>query len=244
MDINENSRGVTFPCKDRPNIIRDVIISFSGGADSTAAALEALRVYDKNRIELVFMDTGAEYKGTRDHVELVAGMLELPLTILNPKRDWFEQVRHDKFPFTPALRKCTHTLKLDTFNKWLRLEHPENNLTIVTGIRGEESSRRSKLTEWDVDNKGNRMWRPALHMSKAEVKERTTAEGLPIHYCYEFSSRCNCWLCVFAGYNEIRTYAEMNPDEWEKACLLEDEIHHPVIQKGNINDLMKQGRLL
>lgn len=227
-----------------------VIVNFSGGKDSTVAILEALNRYPKEDIELVFMDTGAEFKGTRNHVITVANTLELPLTILEPKRDWFEQVRHDNMPFIPALRKCTWRLKVDIYRGWLSKYRKERGIAVddiftVTGIRGEESLSRSKLTEWQKDDHGQGWyWRPCLTMREQEVKDRIKAEGLPLHYCYEFSSRCHCWLCIFAGYNEIRTYAEMNPDEWEKACLLEDEIGKPLLGTHKaINDLMKQGRL-
>jgi len=231
--------------------MRKAIVNFSGGKDSTVAILETLKVYPKEDIELVFMDTGAEYKGTREHVIDIALKLGLPLEILEPKRDWFEQVRHDRVPFTPAFRKCTFRLKVDLYRSWLTKYRRERGIAVddiitVTGIRGEESSSRSKLTEWQKDDHGQGYyWRPCLTMRKQEIFERIKAEGLPLHYCYEFSSRCNCWLCIFAGYNEIRTYAEMNPDEWEKACLLEDEIGKPLLGVHSaISDIMKQGRLL
>lgn len=226
------------------------IVNFSGGKDSTVAILETLKRYPREDIELVYMDTGAEYKGTREHVIQVATLLELPLTILEPKRDWFEQTRHDKLPFTPALRKCTFRLKVDIYRSWLAKFRKSRGLAVeeiitITGIRGEESTSRSKMTEWQKDDhQQGYYWRPCLYMSGDEVKERIRAEGLPLHYCYEFSSRCNCWLCIFAGYNEIRTYAEMHPEEWEEACLLEDEISLPLLGPHNaINDIMKQGRL-
>jgi len=37
---------------------------------------------------------------------------------------------------------------------------------------------------------------------------------------------------------------ETTPDEWERACLLEDEIKKPLLQRLKINDLMRQGKLL
>lgn len=230
---------------------RKVIVNFSGGKDSTVAALETKLHYPKEDIELVFFDTGAEYKGTREHVIKVANMLELPLTILEPKRDWFEQVRHDKFPFTPVMRKCTWRLKIDIYRQWLTHYKKDRGLTAddiitVTGIRGEESLSRSKLTEWQPDDHGQgTYWRPCLYMRKQEVLDRIKAEGLPLHWCYGISDRCNCWLCIFAGKYEIRSYIELYPDEWEKACLLEDEIGKPLLAQGKaINDIMKQGKLL
>ena len=231
--------------------MRKVIVNFSGGKDSTVAILEALKVYPKEDITLCFQDTGAEFRGTREHVIKIANMLELPLEILEPKRDWFELIRHDNMPFTPALRKCTFRLKVDIFNSWLSRYRKINGLAIddiitVSGIRGEESKSRSKLTEWEQGNHGSGwFWRPCLYMRVNEIKDRIKAEGLPLHYCYDFSSRCNCWLCIFAPTYSIQEYAKLNPDEYEKACLLEDEIGKPLLVRNKaINDIMKQGRLL
>lgn len=229
---------------------RKIIVNFSGGKDSTVALLEALKVYPKNDIQIVFEDTGAEYKYTKEHVLGIADMLDVPLTILSYHRNWYEQVEFDKMPFTPALRKCTHRLKLDVYHSWLSKFRKDNELSFddiitVTGIRGEESKSRSKLSEVEFDPHTGWHWRPCLYMRANEVKERVKAEGLPLHYCYEFSSRCNCWLCIFAGKYEIQAYIERNPDDWEKACLLEDKIGKPLLSPTlAINDIMKQGRLL
>lgn len=226
--------------------MKKVIVNFSGGVDSTAAVMEAMKRYPKDEIMLCFQNTGAEYLETESHVEDIASILGLKLVILKPKRDWFEQVRHDKFFFTPALRKCTFRLKIDLFNSWLSKNRQElgDDIVIVSGIRGEESVLRASKAEWEKNGHGvGWLWRPCLYMSKAEIFGRIRAEGLPIHSCYEFSGRCNCWLCMFAGYNEVRTYAELHPELWEKACLLEDEIGRKWKQKFAINDLMKQGRL-
>lgn len=230
--------------------MRDVIVSFSGGKDSTVAALEAIKHYGKERVQLVFMDTGAEYKGTTSHVNNIASILELPLTILKPKRDWFEQVEHDNFPFTPALRKCTYRLKIDVIRSWLSkykrgLGLKSEDIITVTGIRGEESLSRSKLKEWDYDDHGQgKLWRPCLYMRKQEIKDRILSDGLPLHYCYEFSDRCNCWLCIFAGNYEIQSYIERCPEDYEKACEFEERVKFPILSNyRKIQDIIKQGRL-
>ena len=44
--------------------MRKVIVNFSGGVDSTAAALKALEQYPKEEIVLSYRDTGAEYLET------------------------------------------------------------------------------------------------------------------------------------------------------------------------------------
>ena len=81
-------------------------------------------------------------------------------------------------------------------------------------------------------------------MSKNEVRERVTAEGLELHPCYEFASRLSCWCCIYAHPNEVRPYAEEHPELHEKVCLIEDEIKDRWKWRFSFNDLLKQGKLL
>jgi len=231
---------------------RKVIVNFSGGKDSTVAILEALKRYPKEEILLCWQDTGAEYLETESHVRLIAQTLELPLEIQRSERDFWEEARHRQYFPTPVVRHCTRHLKHDVFNKWLTAKFKGGGyeIIVVSGIRAEESLRRSRLHEWEdpEDHKlvrtASKVWYPCLNMSAQEVKERVKAEGLPLHPCYDFATRCSCWCCIFGQYNEVRTYAEAHPDLYEKACLLEDEIKHKWKEGFGFNDLMKQGRLL
>lgn len=234
--------------------MRKVIVNFSGGKDSTVAILEALKKYPKDEIILCFQDTGAEYLETLPHVETMAKLFELPLVVLKRYEDfWGIARRLNHFP-TPQMRNCTLYLKVREVNRWVRANRRSlgNEIIIVSGIRGEESLHRSKLPEWGIHEEltlkdGSfiaRTWNPCLYLKEREVYEIIRAEGLPLHPCYEFSQRCNCWGCIFAPNHVVREYAEMHPDLYEKACLLEDEIKHKWKQGFGFNDLMKQGRLL
>ena len=233
--------------------MRKVIVNFSGGVDSTVAILEALKKYPKEEIVLCWQDTGAEYLETEAHIKTIAGILELPLEILRRKEQYWDLVkRFTKFPL-PNCRYCTHKLKMDAVRSFItgNREQLGDEIIIVTGIRGEESVARSKMKEWRIEErvslKGKTpvmYWAPCINMSKTEVKERVSAEDLPIHPCYDFSSRCSCWLCMFQPSSVVRTYAEMHPDLYEEACLIEDKIKHKWKDGFGFNDLMNQGRLL
>ena len=229
-----------------------VIVNFSGGKDSTVAILEALKHYPKEDITLCWQDTGAEYLETAGHVKKIAEMLELPLVVLKQERDFWGEVRQRRFFPTPVVRHCTSHLKRAIFNKWLtaNFRGKGEEVIVVTGIRAEESFSRSRLHEWEdprqhgMVHSATKLWYPCIDMGKTEVFERIRAEGLPLHPCYEFATRCSCWCCIFASNCEVRTYAEMHPDLYEKACLLEDEIRNKWKYRFGFNDLMKQGRLL
>jgi len=232
--------------------MRKVIINFSGGKDSTEAILKALKRYPKEELILCYQDTGADYLETTSHVKKIAKMVDLPLTILRSDEDfWDLSLRRGYFP-TPRRRQCTAYLKRDLFNSWIRHNREKlgDEIVVVSGIRADESLNRSKMAVYgehptrlrDGSFKAS-LWLPCFEMSEREVKEHIKAEGLPLHPCYEFSSRCSCWCCIFQPASVVRTYAEMNPQLYEKACLVEDEIKHKWVEGLGFNDLMKQGRL-
>ena len=230
---------------------RKVIVNFSGGKDSTVAILEALKHFSKDEIILCYQDTGAEYLETEGHVRKIAGQLDLPLTILKKEEDFWDSTRRRKFFPTPGLRWCTKYLKLDLINKWLTKNYrgTGTELILVTGIRAEESLSRARLHEYEAPKDVNivqsvsRVWYPCLDMKEQEIKDRVKAEGLELHPCYEFARRCGCWCCIFAPKGEVREYAERNPQLYEKACLLEDEIKNKWRHRFGFNDLMKQLKL-
>jgi len=231
---------------------RKVIVNFSGGKDSTVAILEALKHYPKEEIILCWQDTGAEYLETEGHVRLIAKTLNLPLVIQRAKRNFWEETEHRQFFPTPVVRHCTEHLKHNVFNKWLTANFRGKGyeIVVVSGIRAEESRSRARLHEWEnpqghkMVQTASKLWYPCLDMSYQEVKDKVKAEGLPLHPCYEFATRCSCWCCIFANNCEVREYAEAHPDLYEKACLLEDRIKNKWKYRFGFNDLMKQGKLL
>lgn len=65
------------------------IVSLSGGKDSTYMLMELLR-RNYPIDEIIFCDTGAEFKQMYDHLELVKEKLKVPITVLqNDRGDFF-----------------------------------------------------------------------------------------------------------------------------------------------------------
>ena len=224
-----------------------VIVNFSGGKDSTVAILKVLEAYPKDKVVLCYQDTGAEYPETLSFVEGMATLFELPLVVLKRYEDFWELARRLRHFPRRTMRNCTLYLKVRELNKWVRANRESlgNEIIIVNGIRGEESLSRSKMSEWRLHETtlkdGSftaKVWLPCLHLKEKEIYDIIEAEGLPLHPCYEFARRCNCWCCIFASNHTVRGYAEMHPDLYEKACLVEDEIKHKWKDKFGFNDLM------
>lgn len=224
-----------------------VIVNFSGGKDSTVAILKVLRKYPKKDVILSYQDTGADYLETLPHVKRIAKLFKLSLVILKRYEDFWELARRMRHFPTPRMRNCTLYLKVRELNKWIRAnrENLGNEIIIVSGIRAEESLHRSKLPEWGLNETtlkdGSfvaKTWLPCLELKEKQVYDIIKSEGLPLHPCYEFSRRCNCWCCFFQPNCMVREYAKMHPELYEKACLLEDEIKHKWKNEFAFNDLM------
>ena len=234
--------------------MRKVIVNISGGVDSTAAALKVLEQYPKEELLLCYQNTDADYLETPDHVRQIATLLGLPLLELKDELGfWGRAEQHRSFPL-PATRVCTRQLKKDLLRNWVRSHREQlgNELILIYGFRAEESQGRANMETLIVNNDLTLKrqdftafnYLPVHDMSKVQVKEYVQANGLPIHPCYEFSERCSCWCCIFQPDHVVREYAEMHPELYESACLLEDEIKHKWKERMGFNDLMKQGRLI
>jgi 3'-phosphoadenosine 5'-phosphosulfate sulfotransferase (PAPS reductase)/FAD synthetase len=236
---------------------RTVMVNFSGGKDSTVAILETLKVYPKNEIILCYQDTGADYLETPAHVELIAKTFDLPLVVLQAKNDWWRKIEERGVFATPNCRSCTNELKKDPANLWIRRHRTElgNELIVVSGIRAEESKRRSLLPEREEHPTTLKngtfkatTWYPCLHFKEDEIYEKIAAEGLPLHPVYKkaggFSDRVSCWCCIFQRNSAVREYAEMHPELGEKLINLEQEVKHRWKDNTSFEDVMRQGRLL
>lgn len=231
--------------------LKKVIVNFSGGKDSTVALLETLKVYPKDKIIVAYENTGLEYLETPEHVRKITTMLDVELIELKPKLDFIGMVKKSGYFPRPNCRDCTDRLKKNPLRHWVAMHRADldSEIIIVSGIRAEESKARAKLGEWCIDTtlttkkQTVKLWAPCFNMTEKEVYQRIEAEGLPLHPCYEFARRCSCWACIFAPYNEVRNYAEIQPKLYEELCLLEDEVKHKWKPNFAINDLFKQGKL-
>jgi 3'-phosphoadenosine 5'-phosphosulfate sulfotransferase (PAPS reductase)/FAD synthetase len=122
-----------------------IIIAYSGGKDSQASLLWAVKEYGAKNIEALFCDTGWEHPVTYKHIEETTMALGVKLvTIRSSKYDGFVDMAQKKgrFPSTKA-RFCTDKLKSEPMNDYV-LSHKEH-LLILQGIRAGESFARSKM---------------------------------------------------------------------------------------------------
>lgn len=156
-----------------------IIVSYSGGKDSQACLIWATKTYALKNIEAVFCDTGWENPVTYDHIKNTCSDLGVKLTtIKSTKYNGMVDLamKKGRFPSVKA-RFCTEELKAKPMIDWVLQQ--EDNLTIIQGIRSQESHSRSQMSKqcryfkyyfepFSHDKKG----RPKLHSyRKKEVKD-------------------------------------------------------------------------
>lgn len=122
-----------------------VEVQFSGGKDSQASLIWAVKKYGAKNVTAVFCDTGWEHELTYKHIEYVANDLQVELKILKSKKydGMVDLVRKKgRWPSTTA-RFCTEELKTKPFIDYVLDECKD--ILAVQGIRGAESASRSKM---------------------------------------------------------------------------------------------------
>ena len=124
-----------------------VIVTFSGGKDSLAALLWTREHITKN-FTTVFCDTGWEHPLTYEYIHRIADKLHLDLvTLKSNKYDGMVDLARQKkrWPSTRA-RFCTIGLKTKPTIDYV-LDEVQDNMLMIQGIRGAESSARAKMSK-------------------------------------------------------------------------------------------------
>lgn len=232
-----------------------VIISISGGKDSqtimgvVAKLAEDQSYREEGRIIAVHADTGAEWKESLHHCNMLCTHYDIPLIVATPFRalpDHIErrcrlladQGRKGGWP-SSACRYCTSDCKRSPIEKSIRSLFPSGrgkpsvNVLSVTGERREESPKRAKLSEFDLHNRLTTdirqvfSWRPILDFSLKDVWKHIKKTGLPRHVAYDRGNeRLSCAMCMLAKDGDIRNGAKARPDLAEHFLSIESETGH------------------
>jgi len=124
-----------------------VLVFYSGGKDSQASLIWAVKKYGAKNITAIFCDTGWENPVTYEHIKETCEVLGVKLTTIRSKKyDGFVDmaIKRKRFPSLKA-RFCSEELKSIPIVDHV-LGHKEH-LICVEGIRRNESLSRSKMSE-------------------------------------------------------------------------------------------------
>lgn len=202
-----------------------VVLSMSGGKDSTAVAL----LLERNGIDFdcVFMDTGWEHPSLYKYIDEVLEPRFGPVVRLKSEKkpdnmaDW---IRRKGFFPSAHRRYCTKELKIIPFQKYIR--SIEDDVIYVVGIRREESRNRSSAERWDYnENTDCDVFRPLVEHSFDDVIRMHQEAGIAPNPLYlQGASRVGCFPCIFARKEEVDQVAKLWPQRIDEIAALEEEL--------------------
>jgi 3'-phosphoadenosine 5'-phosphosulfate sulfotransferase (PAPS reductase)/FAD synthetase len=177
-----------------------ILVQFSGGKDSTAAALWAAKNRGARKLELCFVDPGVEFPGITSHIRDVALFLGVDFKILKPELDWWTWVAENGWP-SLLYRPCAMDFIHKPFAAYV-LKHEAVRTLVLTGSRAEEAVRGStKTATSSLGSLGKHAdkyhhFAPCFSVKKDIENEIIEASGVPIWEGYSRGFiRTACWCC-------------------------------------------------
>lgn len=194
---------------------RPVTVSYSGGKDSLTTLLLVRDTVPE--FDILFADTGLEFKETVDNVKQTAEELNLPLKI-HPSGDSFWQSIDNFGPPTVEARWCCKVCKLGAITQVIENNYENECLTFVGQRKYESEIRANSEHIWKNPSVGNQIaatpiqnW-TALHVWLYLFWKKAKYNPL-----YEQGfDRIGCWLCPSASMADFSRLAEIHPELSEK----------------------------
>ena len=229
--------------RDWPDIIEDrpLVVSVSGGKDSTAMALWLIDQGLRDRCTFVFADTKWEHPDLYKYLD----------EVLEPKIGKIHRAVSEKYPGgmpdmvkskgafpSRMIRFCTEHLKVVPMRNFINSVREQTGVEpiSVVGIRAQESKRRSKFEEWDD---GGPMkcctWRPLITWVVDDVVAIHRKHNIPPCSLYlrddHPAQRVGCYPCIMSRKAEVLAVAQQDPWRIDEIRQLENDVTKVMVEK-------------
>jgi len=232
---------------------KKIIVSVSGGKDSTASLIKALSQYNKNDVIGVFCDTGWEHPATYKYIEYIKAKLGIDIiTIKNKKYAGVLDIIRKKHIFPSSrLRFCSSNLKVAPMIDFLQnfaKNNPDTEIENWVGIRTDESQNRAqkyagvsaddtfsysdffKLSKKRANILKNVFLRyPVIDLTANDVYKIIVGAGLDVNPLYhQGQSRVGCYPCIIGGLKSYQATwnTEIGKDRILQLLALEQELNN------------------
>lgn len=211
-----------------------IVVSFSGGKDSTAMLLRMIEL-EEQIDEVVCCDTYKEFPEMYQHIEQIGKIVEeknIKFTLL--KHEWtfdywmFEHKPKRRNPekfiekygdvsgrswATAKARWCTGELKIKLIDKYFRELRKTHNVIQCVGIAADEEYR----MERENQKEGTKRF-PLIEWgwSEADCLAYCYSLGFEWGGLYNIFNRVSCWCCPLQPLEELRKLKKHFPQLWEE----------------------------
>lgn len=226
--------------------MKKVVVSFSGGKDSTWMLLEMIR-RGEHIDEVIFFDTGWEFPQMLTHVEKIKQVVEahgITFTTLHPEKPFdywmFEHPKNNgqKGWSWCGLHNCRWGTrwKIDAIDNHFKSE-PEHIQCV--GIAADEIERLEK------ERTGNKRFPLAeWGITEAECLSGCYALGYDWEGLYKDLDRVSCKFCALKNLKELRNIYWKMPEVWSELRDYQSRTYFPYKGEGkSVFDLEKRFEL-
>lgn len=219
-----------------------IVISFSGGKDSSAMLATIVENYPKAKKYVVMADTGFEHDDAIEWSKKIVESFGLTLNVV--QANWkdgtvktFQGMVRDrkKFP-SSSCRQCTSDLKRDPIYKWIRNNVSEPIIINAMGLRADESRNRAakrvfsfnkRLSTKVINYQRKRTafdWLPIHTWTTDEVISYLGDKDIELHPAYSYLPRFSCRLCILMRTKDIVAVYHNDRPAFDMVSDLEKEI--------------------
>ena len=249
MSPNRNHEGYKDPTEMSWNLLGNTeetktreyfIANCSHGKDSQAMVRGLIQKgYPLD--EVVFYDTGAEFKAiydARDHLLPLLKEKGIKYTELHPTRSFFYDMldkpvyskkngHHCGYGWCGGRTRWGTAAKRDALEKYInRIRARGFNVTQYIGIAADEAPRIARNS-----GKGKRLPLVEWGWTEHYCLELCYAEGVTWEEngirLYDILDRVSCWCCANKNLKELRNIRRELPEYWERMKDLQDKIDKP-----------------
>lgn len=180
----------------------NVVISFSGGKDSTATADLVIKSLSNPRLVHIFGDTTLEFPYTIQYANRYR--YEHPQAIFKVAKNYeqiFMDVCEDIGPPARMMRWCCSMFKTGPITRIINSLYRNRQILTFYGIRKSESVSRSKYNRVEDDSKSVKIQQqtvasPIFFWKDMDVWLYLLAEGVDFNEAYRLGyDRVGCWCC-------------------------------------------------
>lgn len=225
---------------------KTIMITFSGGKDSTFALLWAKHNFPDKQIIAVFSDTGVEFPGFPAHIKECCEFMEVEWKIVKPEKDMWIEILKYGWP-NIIHRRCQQNFVYAPINKYFKTLEP-TDIIIIDGSRADQSTRTIRKTKTSPPADKTMhifdFYHPAFDVDRELQEQILIKSGIPIWDGYDMGfQRTACWMCPGQNGDQALALSENYPGLVDVIRRWEANLGKPLQESNNrsIDDIIKSG---